>query len=1087
MKQTWRKRMTIAATVWLLTITAIVAQPHYKIIDYAKLNDAVTMVHRIVRDNHGMMWFATDDGLYRFDGYSFVNFKSHSGDGINMPSNRINSMYASSSDGIWCLVSGRPFLFDTRTCRFIDILSDFERKQGKTYHIRRIRALTCGMTWLFAEDGTIMVLEDERPLQSIRLIAKHEQSDDVTVLCDSIGRSWVLTAHHTYLYKKGHLRCFNQTYRRIIANGGHVWLLDNNGRLARYDEHKKQIVPWIAPPHSDQRSEISPPHSDQRSENHLTSDVISMSMLSDGKMALSVENVLLLVWPDGRKVAQTQVTWPVQKVMEDGIGRLWLLATDGTLSVADRMCQQVSPVVGIFSKDKCDIMRDKHGTVWLFTASGDTYYATANDPTHPVRYTGSDMQVNITNTIEDGQGGYWFIHKYHAYRLTFESPHYRKLSLHQTDQVRCVTTDRQGRVLVATRYDESVAVFTPDGTRLGWLSGDGRIHTEWVPFGRAVYCGYLASDGTLWLGTKKDGLLRLRPESGNGFEVSTYNTDNGISDNEIYDLAEDSRHRLWIATHKGGLCCIEDCRAASPKFATPANGLTGWQQDRNCSLRALLVTPENHLLVGTFNGLFVGDISGNDLRKMTFKLHQREPLRKESLSSSSITDMLRTNDGRILLSTNDGGVNELLTKIATPRSGQRSENLMASQLEFKHYNRSTGFPADIIHAIVEYDDALWAVAPNQLVELEFNTSDQPNINTFLMRERPRFTSCRPTEVGIGRWVFGSEDGAMLIDLNELKNSPFVPPLVITGISKENSPIDHTTVWNDTIVMSPQERDLTVWFAALDYEDTELVAYAYRMGDNGQWTYIGQNHSITLAQMRPGQHRITIRSTNSDGSWCDNERTLTIIVTPTFWETIWGKLLIALIVLLTSAAIVYTILYIRRIKRQQRETLEAYMALLESEEVRMQRHTLTSGQRRSEGEEVSGEELQEVNETPSEDDLLMKRVVAYMEDNLNNSDVTIDDIAQAVAVSRTSLHRKMKQMMGTSPMEFLREARIRKAAKMLTTTEKNVSEVAYLCGFSDPKYFSKCFKTTFGQTPTEYKQTRGGLFITNSPPQLLTNS
>ena len=104
MTRTWRKRMTIAATVWLLTITAIVAQPHYKIIDYAKLNDAVTMVHRIVRDNHGMMWFATDDGLYRFDGYSFVNFKSHSGDGINMPSNRINSMYASSSDGIWCLV-----------------------------------------------------------------------------------------------------------------------------------------------------------------------------------------------------------------------------------------------------------------------------------------------------------------------------------------------------------------------------------------------------------------------------------------------------------------------------------------------------------------------------------------------------------------------------------------------------------------------------------------------------------------------------------------------------------------------------------------------------------------------------------------------------------------------------------------------------------------------------------------------------------------------------------------------------------------------------------------------------------------------
>lgn len=1046
MTQTWRKRMTTAATVWLMTITAIVAQPHYKIIDYAKLNDAVTMVHRIVRDNYGMMWFSTDDGLYRYDGYSFVNFKSHSGDGINMPSNRINSMYASSCDGIWCLVSGRPFLFDTRTSRFIDILSDFERKQGKTYHIRRIRALSCGTTWLFADDGSIMVLEDERPQQSIRLIADHEQPDDVTVLCDSRERSWVLTASHTYLYKKGQLRRFNQTYRRITATGGHVWLLDNQGQPACYDEHKQQIVPW--------------------KHQALTTDVVSMAMLNDGTMALSGHNGLLLVSANGKKVTQTRVTWPVQKVMEDGVGRLWLLAMDGTLSVADKQCQQVSPVAGILSKDKCDIMRDKHGTVWLFTASGDTYYATANDPTHPIRYTGSDMQVNITNTIEDGQGGYWFIHQHHAYRLTFESPHYRKLPLHQTDQVRCVVSDGRGHVLVATRYDESVAVFTPDGTRLGWLSGDGRIHTEWTTFGRAVYCGMAATDGTLWLGTKRDGLLRLSPQAGDSFEVSTYNKDNGLTDNEIYDLTEDSRHRLWIATHKGGLCCIEDCRAATPRFATPANGLAGWQQDRNSSMRALLVTPDNHLLVGTFNGLFVADISSKELNKIMFKQHQRESHRKASLSSSSITDMLRTNDGHILLSTNDGGVNELLTN-----------DVMASQLDFKHYNRSTGFPADIIHAIVEYDRALWAVAPNQLVELQLNTSDQPNVNTFLMRERPRFTSCRPAEVGIGRWVFGSEDGAMLIDLNELKNSPFVPPLVITGVSKENSPIDHTTVWNDTIVMSPQERDLTVWFAALDYEDTELVAYAYRMGDNGQWTYIGQNHSITLAQMRPGHHQITIRSTNSDGTWCDNERTLTIIVTPTFWETLWGRLLILAIIALVVAAITYTLLYIRRIKRNQHETMEAYLALLEVSSERLEES--------SEQQEASGERLE--NEEPSEDDLLMKRVMAYMEDNLGNSDITIDDIAQAVAVSRTSLHRKMKQMMGTSPMEFLREARIRKAAKMLTTTEKNVSEIAYLCGFSDPKYFSKCFKTTFGQTPTEYKQTRGELFITNSPPQLLTNS
>jgi AraC-like DNA-binding protein len=366
-----------------------------------------------------------------------------------------------------------------------------------------------------------------------------------------------------------------------------------------------------------------------------------------------------------------------------------------------------------------------------------------------------------------------------------------------------------------------------------------------------------------------------------------------------------------------------------------------------------------------------------------------------------------------------------------------------------------------MHAIKEYGDALWAVAPNQLIEMQLKQSQAPGINSFLMREQPHFSSCRPADIGGGQWLMGSEDGALVVNLDELKNSSFVPPLVVTGVSKENSAIDHAVIWGDTIVLNTEERDLTIWFSALDYKDTELVSYAYRMG-NSNWTYIGQNHSITLAQMRPGTYQMTIRSTNSNGAWCDNERMLTIIVTPTFWETPWGKMLIALLVMTAICMVGYTLLYIRRIKRKQRETMEAYLALLEKDEDKE-----LKAEEPDETEDVTEEEVPVVDNT--EDDQLMKSIIAYMENYLSNSDLTIDDIAQAVAMSRTSLHRKMKQLMGTSPMEFLREARIRKAAKMLVTTTKNVSEIAYLCGFSDPKYFSKCFRQTLDDTPTEYRQ------------------
>ncbi len=201
--------------------------------------------------------------------------------------------------------------------------------------------------------------------------------------------------------------------------------------------------------------------------------------------------------------------------------------------------------------------------------------------------------------------------------------------------------------------------------------------------------------------------------------------------------------------------------------------------------------------------------------------------------------------------------------------------------------------------------------------------------------------------------------------------------------------------------------------------------------------------------------MTIRSTDSNGVWCNNEHTLTIIVKPTFWETPWAILLIILVTAAIVSIVLYTLLYIRRIKRQQHETMEAYLALL-------------SEGKKTEVESEKNETSPSLPITSPEDEELMQRMMAFIEKNIGDSSITIDDMASAVAVSRSGLHRKVKHLVGTSPMEFLREARIRKAIQMLTESSKPVSEIAYLCGFSDPKYFSKCFKASTGQTPTEYK-------------------
>jgi AraC-like DNA-binding protein len=75
------------------------------------------------------------------------------------------------------------------------------------------------------------------------------------------------------------------------------------------------------------------------------------------------------------------------------------------------------------------------------------------------------------------------------------------------------------------------------------------------------------------------------------------------------------------------------------------------------------------------------------------------------------------------------------------------------------------------------------------------------------------------------------------------------------------------------------------------------------------------------------------------------------------------------------------------------------------------------------------------------------------------------------MGRTVFYQKLKAIIGLSPVDFIREMRIKRAKQLMESGEYNVSSVAYMTGFNDPKYFSKCFKKQFGMSPSEYGKER----------------
>ena len=103
-----------------------------------------------------------------------------------------------------------------------------------------------------------------------------------------------------------------------------------------------------------------------------------------------------------------------------------------------------------------------------------------------------------------------------------------------------------------------------------------------------------------------------------------------------------------------------------------------------------------------------------------------------------------------------------------------------------------------------------------------------------------------------------------------------------------------------------------------------------------------------------------------------------------------------------------------------------------------------------------------------DDDFICNILQSVEENIQNSEFRIDDLAEAMSMSRTVFYRKVKSLMGVSPVDFVKTMRIKRAVQLLEQDELTVSEVGYMSGFTTPQYFSRVFKEAMGCTPKEYK-------------------
>jgi AraC-like DNA-binding protein len=111
------------------------------------------------------------------------------------------------------------------------------------------------------------------------------------------------------------------------------------------------------------------------------------------------------------------------------------------------------------------------------------------------------------------------------------------------------------------------------------------------------------------------------------------------------------------------------------------------------------------------------------------------------------------------------------------------------------------------------------------------------------------------------------------------------------------------------------------------------------------------------------------------------------------------------------------------------------------------------------------------EIESGDAKLLNNIVRYIEDKLNDPELSVEELSRHVGMSRGSLYTKLLELTGLTPLEYIRSVKLDKAVILLEKSDYNVAQIAYMTGFGTPSWFSNKFKAKYNMLPSEYQNSK----------------
>lgn len=751
--------------------------------------------------------------------------------------------------------------------------------------------------------------------------------------------------------------------------------------------------------------------------------------------------------------------WIVSDVMQDRNGFIWLATWNGLNRYDGYTFRHIKTRPGDGTSVASEVIRymvpDRSGNIVCFTDAGVFRF---NMSAYAIEDVSDSVGRDIKNEnhggrLTDSNGNEWKVERYGIRKVTHHVYPAQAIDEIENMQARAFFRDRKNdRWWVSTKEDECIRVYDNSNQFVGYLGGDGRIHAEQTPFGYRPYCIMQSSGGDIWMGCKPGALLRLRSRADGTYNVERMHP-SGLTTDVIYDIAEDSKGRLWLATFGGGLQCISNPEAEQPECINFLDHESGVFARGMNKVRRILVTRSGNIVCATTDGIVVCKTDQHDIRNSVLKRIRRDGKNVNSLCGNATMDVIYGMNDDIFIASEYSGV-DMTTE----------ESLLSDAPSFRHFNTAgSSLTSDVcLSMTLKNDGRLLVVSTDRVTDFNPYADEAATYLRKFWGETLHFSESRPMLLPDSSWVFGQEQGAYIVTRQAMQSDGDAPPLLFTELSIAGREPQYDVCLRNEIVLRADERSMVLSFAALDYTDNSGILYRTRVNGR-EWSHAGTNRTISFHDMQPGTFTLEIQSTDRYGRWSDNNRTLTVTLEPYWYETLWARIAAWAASLGVILAVVYVSVYVRRLRQQRSKLLEDYMRLLHEQ----------TGQKSVAAEQNQPSLPEELSE---EDRRFLEKVKRYIQENIANGSASIEKMAEYAATSRSNLNRKLRSLVGITAAQLLIEARMQRAKQMLgaaTGAERvSVTDVAYACGYSDARYFARCFKQKYGISPSEYAQGKG---------------